>query len=662
VAIDLAALIIMSAVSESTIKSSLKMQQAANDKLLKQAEEHRSLAHKQFTEGMARMQAEQEKTILEAARIRDEYSQSAKMAHVSYDSLMKKVEDNKGPNVVSLQINCLLKRSKQYEKDLQEQREKHEEELQDKEDMCRRYKRDLERALNKNKALEKEKRDLEEHLLTGVVPPASSIAARQDSVDSSPESRDHKRPKFEATHKKRLKPEQGASDVSKTTAYTLSARDAMNLKIVSKDPLSNREKAYKYQEKAGEAAVNHEWAIQAKATKEKAEEAEADKVKADKAEIEDAKASNKYQAKAMNHGNSRNAVVPIVTKDQRNDALEIWKQLLITTKDYVPFHHCTEGENLKAVKVLRSAMSHFRTLRLSGMGKLRATHPEFFNLQEKYYIPKDFCLPEDFFREEQLDFSVSYTKRCCSLYDFYNLLSMDSPGYIDRDTRRANERSRAESNESSMDPPRSNEAFKSLRQESSAAPDITKRHVNPSFNPFIHASNQPQRQDVITFTSTNPSNLDREQRASAEKAEVQRRAPKKNAPIPSDGDETNTDGETSYLFQDKLTPAEKNRISKLETEIKRIKSRIYTPAYLKERERAINNAEFDRSAGQFGPDYLAGVPYPWYPDRGQAPLHYDVHQVESRQSVIDRIKDNNAAMCQLEYTANKGGPRGQARR
>ncbi len=61
VAIDLAALIIMLAVSESTIKNSLKMQQAANDKLLKQAEEHRALAQKQFTEGMARMQAEQEK-------------------------------------------------------------------------------------------------------------------------------------------------------------------------------------------------------------------------------------------------------------------------------------------------------------------------------------------------------------------------------------------------------------------------------------------------------------------------------------------------------------------------------------------------------------------------------------------------------------------------
>ncbi len=106
------------------------------------------------------MQAEQEKTIAEAARIRDEYAQSARMAQISYDSLMYKVENSQSSNVVSLQMACLLKRSKQYEQDLQEITEKHEEELQDKEDMCKRYKRDLERALNKNKALEREKRGI----------------------------------------------------------------------------------------------------------------------------------------------------------------------------------------------------------------------------------------------------------------------------------------------------------------------------------------------------------------------------------------------------------------------------------------------------------------------------------------------------------------------
>ncbi len=160
----------------------------------------------------------------------------------------------------------------------------------------------------------------------------------------------------------------------------------------------------------------------------------------------------------------------------------------------------------------------------------------------------------------------------------------------------------------------------------------------------------------------NPSDLNWLQRESAEKAEVRRRAPPKNAPIPSDGDDTNTDGETSYLYEDKLSPAEKSRILRLTTEIKRIKQKTYTPAYLRDKERAINHAEFERLAGLIGPDYLAGVTHPWYSDRGQAPIHYDVHQVELLQSSIDKIKDNNAVMCQLEYSANKIGPGGQVRR
>ena len=65
------------------------------------------------------------------------------MAQISYASMISKVENNQSSNVVSLQMACLLKRSKQYEQDLQEINEKHEEELQDKEDMCKRYKRGL---------------------------------------------------------------------------------------------------------------------------------------------------------------------------------------------------------------------------------------------------------------------------------------------------------------------------------------------------------------------------------------------------------------------------------------------------------------------------------------------------------------------------------------
>ncbi len=58
-----------------------------------------------------------------------------------------------------------------------------------------------------------------------------------------------------------------------------------------------------------------------------------------------------------------------------------------------------------------------------------------------------------------------------------------------------------------------------------------------------------------------------------------RKAPPKNAPIPSDGDDTNTDGESDLLFADKLVPEAKQQIRALEKAIRRIKSRDYDSGY-----------------------------------------------------------------------------------
>jgi hypothetical protein len=115
------------------------------------------------------------------------------------------------------------------------------------------------------------------------------------------------------------------------------------------------------------------------------------------------------------------------------------------------------------------------------------------------------------------------------------------------------------------------------------------------------------------------------------------------------------------LYEDKLLPAQKSQILKLKTAIKRIKSKTYSSGYLKDKEKAINDAEFERLEGLIGPCYLAGVKFPWTPDRGHAPIHYDDYQIDMLKSRIEKIKSSNAAMCQLEYTATKGGPGGQAR-
>ena len=109
-------------------------------------------------------------------------------------------------------------------------------------------------------------------------------------------------------------------------------------------------------------------------------------------------------------------------------------------------------------------------------------------------------------------------------------------------------------------------------------------------------------------------------------------------------------------------PEAQQQIRALNKTIRRIKSRDYESGYSKTKAQAITAAETDRLKGLDGPDYLAGVRPPWYSDQGQAPIHYDEHQVEILRAHIARIRENNTVTCQLEYTANKGGPGGQARR
>ena len=155
--------------------------------------------------------------------------------------------------------------------------------------------------------------------------------------------------------------------------------------------------------------------------------------------------------------------------------------------------------------------------------------------------------------------------------------------------------------------------------------------------------------------------MNEEQIESAEKAEKRRRAPQSKVPIPQSEDETNSDGETQFLFENKLLPDQKVRISNLLKEMRKIKSKSYSRVYLDERDREIKAAEAERLADGLGPAYLAGVKSPWTSDHGHAPIHYDQYRISLIVRQIENIKTSNATMCQLEYTATKGGPGGQAR-
>jgi hypothetical protein len=78
--------------------------------------------------------------------------------------------------------------------------------------------------------------------------------------------------------------------------------------------------------------------------------------------------------------------------------------------------------------------------------------------------------------------------------------------------------------------------------------------------------------------------------------------------------------------------------------------------------KAIEAAEAERLAGGLGLVYLAGVKFPWLSDHGQAPRAYDEDKIDEIKEQIEKIMEDNAALCQLEYTAQKGGHRGQGKR
>jgi hypothetical protein len=160
----------------------------------------------------------------------------------------------------------------------------------------------------------------------------------------------------------------------------------------------------------------------------------------------------------------------------------------------------------------------------------------------------------------------------------------------------------------------------------------------------------------------NPTRLSVEQIESAEDAERRRNAPRTNAPIPEEDDSTGTEDDTGLLFADKLLPSSKLKIKRLKKDIFRIRQHIQTQDYLWKRDKAIKAAEAEKLAGGLGPVYLAGVKFPWLSDQGQAPRAYDEDKIDEIKEQIEKIMDNNAALCQLEYTATKGGPGGHGKR
>ncbi len=73
----------------------------------------------------------------------------------------------------------------------------------------------------------------------------------------------------------------------------------------------------------------------------------------------------------------------MVLKEDKQKALKLWKDKLLTCSDYKPFQERSEAECMKEIKFLKSAIYDFRMLKIKGQAALQSDHVNFRHLQSR---------------------------------------------------------------------------------------------------------------------------------------------------------------------------------------------------------------------------------------------------------------------------------------
>ncbi len=627
------------------------------------------------------MKAEHDRAITEAMRIRDNYARSALEAASAVNQTIQKIDQVQSDKVVNFQLETLKKRALKYERQLVEATEKHEEELKEKELLCDKQKKEFLKERKRNKELEEELRAFEDSVMNGTALPKEKMLT--ESPDSSPEVPNPKRARADVIDVSAPPLSQLGSVLDKLSETSKLIKEqtvrtrAFNKKIedicvepVRVDKTLDRgkeiiERGRRFMEEGWETkADNVMTSAYSQSLRDNANllvitkdarsiKSSGQQVSGDKNEYAtrglNMSPSSSQQANQSDNGGYNEPGPPLVTKEQRDKSMKLWKEALIHSNIYAPRLNLPKEEHLQTISFLIAAMVAFRNANLKGERAHTWEHGQYGPLQKKLHIPRIYCPMDKYFDQVAKYPDAVYKVRCCPLFDYYQLLCRDTPVYVSSIRPPVRHGGNSEkTNPRDYRPPRAHQGF-------SPKSSVNTWGAKPEGTVMAPLPNVP---------ALSPSSFDEEQIESADKAERRRIAPKKNAPIPEDEDSTETDGETTNcLFEDKMLPEDKATILRLNKDIKRIKAQNYSADYLRKRDKAIAAAEAKRLAGKVGPAYLfAGVKFPWSSDHGHAPREYDDDQVDKIKEQIDNIKRTNAELCQLEYTATKGGPGGQARR
>jgi hypothetical protein len=358
--------------------------------------------------------------------------------------------------------------------------------------------------------------------------------------------------------------------------------------------------------------------------------------------------------------------------EKKTHALTTWKNLLIETRDYMPFRVRSIRAYEASIKALIRAMRNYKEAKPAGNQCLQWTHDKHAPLQQEYWIPQTYCEPEVYFKNLEKDVQFAYYNRPCSVYEYYELVCNDTPGYDPAHVKGQHNRA----------------SFKSAaRQPTTSASSTTSSASSTrpvAHNPGFQRSHDPppeyDEDEALARWKKNPpapeelelsspahgtTKYSEEQKWAADQTQIRRKKAlidQRAAPVPEDDDSTNDTEPDDNVFDEHLLPSDKLKIANLKKEHKLITTRVYSKSYKEARNRDITAAEQDRLKGGTGPLYLAGCKTPWSPGMGQAPQRYDDFQKDRLLMQIERIKKNNAELCQTHYTATKfkkGGPGGQ---
>jgi hypothetical protein len=326
--------------------------------------------------------------------------------------------------LVTFQMTVLQKQAARAEQEMKDIKDKHERELRHERDKNSENQKIIEQERRKNELLKEELKIYEENILQGMAISGSTMT--NNSHKESPNSPKHKRIKIveeESSDKSeqssdKLPPKDNSSDevikikkeveqdktselklvpmyiddngkfhYNQSTAYTTSARDKSNILIATKDPEAIR---------SGVNAI-----------------------------------STEPKPKALDsHLIKHQPRVP--TNEEIRRSLESWRALLRSTKDYYPDKSKTPEQHLVDLKFLMGARGSFNKFGHNNpIARLQWKHQEYGSLQRQYFIPDDYMAPDTYFEilHNPGGDEVVYYKRCCSVLDYYVMLSEDNPQY-----------------------------------------------------------------------------------------------------------------------------------------------------------------------------------------------------------------------------------------